>query len=65
MHCHAIVTTLSHGRPMVLPMRRPIAFYRILAIPACLLWGVHELLALQRSRRALRRHRDVDPALAR
>jgi hypothetical protein len=31
-------------------MPHPTAFYRALAIPACLVWGVVEFLALQRSR---------------
>ena len=30
---------------------------RVLAIPACLVWGVVELLALQRAHRAHRIHR--------
>jgi len=31
-------------------MTHQTAFYRALAIPACLVWGVLEFLALQRSR---------------
>jgi hypothetical protein len=30
-------------------------FFRLLAIPACLVWGVLELISLQRTRRLTRR----------
>jgi len=30
-------------------------FFRLLAIPACLVWGVLELISLQRARRLTRR----------
>jgi hypothetical protein len=37
-------------------MPRKVTFLRLMAIPACILWGVHELFALQRSRLQLRWH---------
>jgi hypothetical protein len=46
-------------------MRRAFAFYRFLAIPGCLLWGLFELLALQRSRWSTRGRRRSEPALSR
>jgi len=36
-------------------MRIKVNFYRWLAIPACLMWGVLEFISLQRSRLPLRR----------
>ena len=30
-------------------MLQKFTFYRLLAIPACLAWGIHELVALQRA----------------
>lgn len=36
-------------------MLQKAAFFRALAIPACLVWGVLEFIALQRSRLLLRR----------
>ncbi|MEI7763382.1 MAG: hypothetical protein WCI85_09135 [Comamonadaceae bacterium] len=35
-------------------MKRKVSFSHLLAIPACILWGVHELFALQRSRLQVR-----------
>jgi hypothetical protein len=31
-------------------MQHKVAFFRLMAIPACVVWGVLEFLALQRSR---------------
>jgi hypothetical protein len=31
-------------------MQFKINFYRVMAIPACLVWGILEMIALQRSR---------------
>lgn len=32
------------------PMLRKAVFFRVMAIPACMVWGVYEFLALQRTR---------------
>ncbi len=37
-------------------MRRKKSFIRLGAIPACILWGLAELMALQKSRLLTRRH---------
>jgi len=39
----------------VLYMFFKVNFFRVLSIPACLVWGVLELIALQRSRLWIRR----------
>ncbi len=36
-------------------MRLKANYFRVLAIPACIVWGVRELLSLQRSRLLTRR----------
>ncbi len=36
-------------------MRHKANFFRLLAVPSCLLWGVLELIRLQRSRLLMRR----------
>jgi len=36
-------------------MQFKVNFYRLLAIPACLVWGLLELICLQRSRLFMRR----------
>lgn len=36
-------------------MRRQATFFRLLAIPACIVYGLWELICLQRSRLQLRR----------
>ncbi|MBZ4210137.1 MAG: hypothetical protein LAD29_03325 [Rhodoferax sp.] len=40
-------------------MPRKISFAHLMAIPACILWGVHELFALQRSRLQVRSRRHL------
>jgi len=44
-----IASTTSHTMPL------KVNFFRLLVIPACIVWGVLELFRLQRSRLLLRR----------
>ena len=43
------------------PMMHNTAFFRVMAIPACLVWGVLEFVALQRARLQGKRNHILDP----
>jgi hypothetical protein len=49
----ALHPDLTPNRPYTMPLK--VNFFRLLAIPACLVWGILELISLQRARLMSRR----------
>ena len=52
-HLLTLYSFLHPHLPCTMPLK--VNFFRLLAIPACLVWGILELISLQRARLLTRR----------